>query len=103
MLFGAADSTIAFATYNYRIVTDNGPSRITVSAANPDDPDAAKNFGQAFGMKVEEFALFEYDNQVMAGTAQSAGAANTAFAGYNTLAVNDILTQWTPALPPVRP
>jgi hypothetical protein len=94
------DSTIPFADLTYSITSNDGPPRITLRASNSGD---AEKFGQAMGITLQSFALFEYDNQVTVGVAKPANTTTTAFAGYNQVAVNDLLTQWTPPLPVVLP
>jgi hypothetical protein len=48
--------------------------------------------------RLENFAFFEYNGQVTIGLAHPAA---TDFAGYNRTGANDLLAQWTPALPAV--
>jgi hypothetical protein len=93
------DTDIPFATYTYRINND-APPRITFQAAN--DGDATK-FSQALGVPLSHFAMFEYDNQVTIGYLAPANTTSDSAAGYNRVAVNDILARWTPALPAVQP
>jgi len=93
------DNDIPFATYTYTINND-APRRITLQAAN--DGDATK-FIQALGVPLKHFALFEYGNQVTIGYATPANTTSDSAAGYNRIAVNDILARWTPAPPPVQP
>jgi hypothetical protein len=91
---------IPFANLTYRIVDSGGPQRITFQATSPGDAD---KFARAMGGSLEHFALFEYNGQVTIGFAAPAGTTTTIFAGYNRIAVNDIITHWTPALPEVQP
>lgn len=91
------DTDIPFATYTYRINND-APPRITFQAAN--DGDATK-FAQALGVPLNHFAMFEYDNHVTIGYATPANATADSAAGYNRVAVNDILPRWTPPRPAV--
>jgi len=91
---------IPFATLTYRAVQNDKPERITLQAANPDDAD---KFAKAMGISVENFAFVDYDGQVTVGFAEPANTTTTVFAGYNRVAANDLLTQWTPALPVVLP
>ena len=93
------DVDIPFANLTYRIVDNDGPRRIVFQASNPDDAD---KFAQAIDT-LDTFALYEYDGQVVVGLAQPANTTNTYFAGYNQTAANDLVTQWTPALPAVLP
>jgi hypothetical protein len=55
------------------------------------------------GNSVENFAFVDYEGQVTVGFAEPANTTTTVFAGYNRIAANDLLTQWTPALPAVLP
>lgn len=55
------------------------------------------------GNNVENFAFVDYEGQVTVGFAEPANTTTTVFAGYNRIAANDLLTQWTPALPAVLP
>jgi hypothetical protein len=91
---------IPFATLTYRTVQDGKPDRITLQAANPGDAD---KFAKAMGNSVENFAFVDYESQVTVGFAEPANTTTTVFAGYNRIAANDLLTQWTPALPQVLP
>jgi hypothetical protein len=91
---------IPFATLTYRFVQNGKPDRITVQADNPQDAD---KFAKAMGNTVENFAFVDYENQVTVGFAEPANTTTTVFAGYNRVAANDLLTQWTPALPAVQP
>jgi hypothetical protein len=91
------DTDIPFATYTYRINND-APARITFEPAN--DGDGSK-FTQALGIPLNHFALFEYDNHVTIGWATPPNTTADSAAGYNRVAVNDILPRWTPPLPPV--
>lgn len=93
-------SDIAFATYTYRIIDAGGPKRLTLQADNRAD---AKKFDDAMSAAFDEFALFEFAGQVTIGLADPPNNTTTAFAGYNRTAVNDLLNQWTPKLPPVLP
>ena len=98
----AATATFAFNPMagSWEPLPDDAPRRITLQAAN--DGDAAK-FTQALGVPLKHFALFEYDNQVTIGYATPANTTSDSAAGYNRIAVNDILARWTPAPPPVQP
>ncbi len=89
---------IPFATLTYRTVQNDKPDRITLQAANPGD---AEKFAKAMGNNVENFAFVDYEGQVTVGFAEPANTTTTVFAGYNRIAANDLLTQWTPALPAV--
>jgi hypothetical protein len=91
------DTDIPFATYTYRINND-APRRITFQSAN--DGDATK-FTQALGVPLKHFALFEYDNHVTIGWATPPNTTADSAAGYNQVAVNDILPRWTPPSPAV--
>jgi hypothetical protein len=91
---------IPFATLTYRTVQNDKPERITLQAANPEDAD---KFAKAMGNNVENFAFVDYEGQVTVGFAEPANTTTTVFAGYNRIAANDLLTQWTPALPAVLP
>ena len=91
---------IPFATLTYRFVQNGKPDRITLQADNPQDAD---KFAKAMGNTVENFAFVDYENQVTVGFAEPANTTTTVFAGYNRVAANDLLTQWTPALPAVQP
>lgn len=91
---------IPFATLTYRFVQDRKPERITLQAANPDDAD---KFAKAMEESVEHFAFVDYDGEVTVGFTQPANITTTVFAGYDRIAANDLLTQWTPALPVVLP
>jgi hypothetical protein len=93
------DNDIPFATYTYTINND-APRRITLQAANDGDD---KKFTQALGVPLKHFALLEYNNQVTIGYATPANTTSDSAAGYNRIAVNDILARWTPAPPPVQP
>ena len=55
------------------------------------------------GNNLENFAFADYENQVTVGFAEPANTTTTVFAGYTCVAANDVLAQWTPALPPVLP
>ena len=55
------------------------------------------------GNNVENFAFVDYEGQVTVGFAEPANTTTTVFARYNRIAANDLLTQWTPALPAVLP
>ncbi|CAN5498400.1 hypothetical protein BH09ACT7_BH09ACT7_47470 [soil metagenome] len=94
------NSETPFATYTYRVIDTDGPRRIVFAAANPND---AKQFGRATGIGVDNFAFFEYDGQVTVGVAQSANKTASLFAGYDRIAVDDLLTHWTPPMPTVLP
>jgi hypothetical protein len=94
------DTEIAFANLTYRIINGDGPPRITLQAAHSDD---AEKFGQAFGIDLKTFAFFEYDGQVTMGNCRPPYTTSHEFAGYNRIAINDLLTHWTPALPSVQP
>nr|WP_018601145.1 hypothetical protein [Mycobacterium sp. 155] len=87
-------------TLTYRTEESNGPRRITLHPVNPDD---AAKFQQAIGIRLENFAFFEYDGQVTVGVAQPANTTRSFFAGYNRMAANDLVTQWSPPLPAVLP
>jgi hypothetical protein len=91
---------IAFANLTYRLVKDDDPHHITLQAAHSDDE---KKFGQAFGIDLKTFALYEYNGEVTLGAARPAYNTTTEFAGYNRIAVNDLLTHWTPQMPEVLP
>jgi len=91
---------IPFATLTYRYVQNEKPERITLQAANPEDAD---KFAKAMGNNVENFAFVDYEGQVTVGFTEPANSTTTVFAGYNRIAANDLLTQWTPALPVVLP
>jgi hypothetical protein len=91
---------VAFANLTYRVVNDDDPHRITLQAAHPDDE---KKFAQAFGMELKTFALYEYNDEVTIGNARPSYNTTTEFAGYNRIAINDLLTHWTPQMPEVLP
>jgi hypothetical protein len=93
-------SSIPLATFTYRVVSDDGPARITLQASNAED---AKKFGAAIGIDIEHFAFYDYEGLVAAGTVRPAGSSSTSFAGYNQIAASDLVTRWTPPLPPVSP
>lgn len=82
------------------VVTDDGPPRITFSTP---DPAVAGKFEKVFRTSIENFALYAYEGQVVVGAVQPAGTTRTDVAGYNRVAADDLLTHWTPALPPVNP
>jgi hypothetical protein len=94
------ETDIAYANLTYRLVNSDGPPRITFAANNADD---AEKFSQAVGIPLDSFAFYEYGGQVTIGRFQPADSTSSAFAGYNKIAANDLLTQWTPALPAVLP
>jgi hypothetical protein len=81
-------------------VKDDDPHRITLQAAHTDDD---KKFSQAFGMDLKTLALYEYDGAVTLGNARPAYDTKTEFAGYNRIAMNDLLSHWTPQMPEVLP
>ncbi|SOJ54567.1 hypothetical protein MSIMFB_02057 [Mycobacterium simulans] len=89
---------MSFANLTYRIAETDGPKRITFQASTPDDAD---KFGKAIGITLDRFALFEYDGLVTIGFAEPANSTTTTIGGYNRIAANDLLTQWTPPLPAV--
>jgi hypothetical protein len=91
---------IPFANLTYRLIKDDTPPRITLQAAHPDDE---KKFGQAFAVDLKTFALYEYNGHVTIGSARPPYTTTTEFAGYNRIAINDLLGHWTPALPAVLP
>jgi hypothetical protein len=91
---------VAFANLTYQLSHDGDPARITLQAAHPDDE---KKFAEVFGIELKSFALFEYNGQVTIGSAQAAYNTTTSFAGFNRIAVNDVLTHWTPPMPEVLP
>lgn len=95
----AAYNNVPLATLTYRSADADGPPRIKFEGSAPED---AESFGGAMGIGLEDFAFFEYDGQVVVGAAQPAHT-NDAFVGYNRIAANDLVTQWTPALPQVLP
>jgi hypothetical protein len=66
---------------------------VTVQAAHTDDE---KKFSQAFGMDLKTFALYGYDGEVTLGNARPAYNTTTEFAGCNRIAINDLLSHWTP-------
>jgi hypothetical protein len=94
------DTDIAFANLTYRFATDDDPHKITLQAAHTDDD---KKFSQAFGMDLKTLALYEYDGEVTLGNARPAYNTTTEFAGYNRIAINDLLSHWTPQMPEVLP
>ena len=55
------------------------------------------------GIDLKTFALYEYNGAVTIGTARPSYNTTTEFAGYNRIAVNDLLTHWTPQMPEVLP
>jgi hypothetical protein len=91
---------IAFANLTYSLVKDDSPQRITLQAAHTDDD---KKFSQAFGMDLKTLALYEYDGEVTLGNVRPAYNTKTDFAGYNRVAINDLLSHWTPQMPEVLP
>ena len=95
-----AGMDVAFANLTYQLSHDGDPARITLQAAHPDDE---KKFSEVFGIELKSFALFEYNGQVTIGNAQAAYNTTTAFAGFNRIAVNDVLSHWTPQMPEVLP
>jgi hypothetical protein len=95
-----AGMDVAFANLTYQLSHDGDPARITLQAAHPDDE---KKFAEVFGIELKSFALFEYNGQVTIGNAQAAYNTTTSFAGFNRIAVNDVLTHWTPQMPEVLP
>jgi hypothetical protein len=94
------DTDAPLATLTYRKVSADGPPRIIMEATKPGDAD---KFSEVIGISLKNFAFFETDNHVVAGVAQPGDHSAEFFAGYNRIAINDLLTQWTPALIPVLP
>jgi hypothetical protein len=90
---------IAFANLTYRFVKDDDPHRITLQAAHTDDD---MKFSRAFGIDLKTFALYEYDGEVTLGNARPAYNTATEFAGYNRIAINDLLAHWTPQMPEAK-
>jgi hypothetical protein len=91
---------VAFANLTYQLSHDGDPTRNSLQAAHPDDE---KKFAEVFGIPLKSFALFEYNGQVTIGSAQAAYNTTTSFASFNRVAVNDVLTHWTPQMPEVLP
>lgn len=91
---------IPMANLTYHVVKDDEPQRITLQAAHRDDED---KFTQAFFITLKNFALFEYNGAVTIGNARPSYNTTKEFAGFNRIAVNDVLTHWTPQMPVVLP
>lgn len=83
----------------YTVAEDDGPPRITFAPF--DDPTSSERFAKVFGTEMAHFAFYEYDGQVAIGGIQPANSTRTDDALFNRIAINDLLTHWTPALPPV--
>lgn len=89
---------IPLANLTYRVVTDDNPHLIRLQAAHPDDE---QKFAQAFGFTLKNFACFEYNGEVTIGNARPSYNTTSEFAGFNRIAINDLLTHWTPQMPEV--
>jgi hypothetical protein len=87
---------IPLANLTYRVVTDDDPHLIRLQAAHPDDE---QKFAQAFGFTLKNFACFEYNGEVTIGNARPSYNTTNEFAGFNRIAMNDLLTHWTPQMP----
>ncbi|WP_269894978.1 hypothetical protein [Mycobacterium hippophais] len=81
------------------VSSGDGPARLTFSTP---DPAIADKFSRLFGTDIENFALYEYQGQVVAGVTQPAGTTTTNTGLFNRIAINDVLTRWSPALPQVN-
>lgn len=95
-----AGMEVAFANLTYRVNHDSNPAYITLQAAHPEDE---KKFAEAFGAQLKSFALFEYNGEVTIGNATPAYTTTTNFAGFNRIAVDDVLSHWTPRMPEALP
>ncbi len=83
----------------YTITEGDGPTRMTFAPL--DNEKSSERFEKAFGSELANFALFEYDGKVAAGGIQPANTTRPDAALFNNVAVNDLLTQWAPPMPPV--
>ncbi|OLP01605.1 hypothetical protein BVU76_14135 [Mycolicibacterium porcinum] len=93
------EGTPVLDVLTYTITEGDGPARITFAPL--DDEKSNERFEKAFGSKMANFAFFDYDGKVVVGGIQPAGTTRSDDAVFNRAAVNDLLTQWTPGLPPV--
>lgn len=82
------------------VSSDDGPERLTFSTP---DPAIAQKFSRLFGTDIENFALYAFRGQVVGGVIQPGGTTTTNAGLFNRVAINDVLTRWDPALPPVNP
>ena len=79
----------------FRLVSANEPRLSTRS------PRVRRSARVAVDLKT--FALYEYNGHVTIGSARPPYTTTTEFAGYNRIAINDLLGHWTPPLPAVLP
>ncbi|MFN8069863.1 MAG: hypothetical protein U0R77_14105 [Mycolicibacterium insubricum] len=90
------DGAPLFVPLKYQITDTDGPKRMTFA---PDTDQAGAEFAKAFGQELANFALFEYQGQVVQGGVQPANTTRVDDELFDRAAVDDVLTQWTPPMP----